>query len=154
MERIPTLFWSPCAAHCLDLMLEDIGKLKEFRKPIAQAKRVTTFIYRHGRLLSIMREKTGGMDLVRPAATWFATSFLTLKSLYKHRDALRALFVSDAWITVKLSRTEAGARVCDIVLSKEFWNSVEDCLRASAPLLIVLRVVDGDEKPACQRLQH
>jgi hypothetical protein len=29
MQRIPTLFWSPCAAHCLDLMLEDIGKLKE-----------------------------------------------------------------------------------------------------------------------------
>lgn len=26
MDRIPTLFWSPCAAHCLDLMLEDIGK--------------------------------------------------------------------------------------------------------------------------------
>ncbi|RLN00200.1 hypothetical protein C2845_PM06G27300 [Panicum miliaceum] len=34
------------------------------------------------------------------------------------------------------------------VLSVEFWNAVEDCLRASAPLLIVLRVVDGDEKPA------
>jgi hypothetical protein len=29
MERIPTLFWSPCAAHCLDLMLEDIGKMKD-----------------------------------------------------------------------------------------------------------------------------
>ena len=36
----------------------------------------------------------------------------------------------------------------NIVLSMEFWNSVEDCLRASAPLLIVLRVVDGDERPA------
>ena len=38
--------------------------------------------------------------------------------------------------------------VQDIVLSTEFWNSVEDCLRASAPLLIVLRAVYGDEKPA------
>ena len=36
----------------------------------------------------------------------------------------------------------------DIVLSTEFWNSVQDCLRASAPLLIVLGVADGDEKPA------
>jgi hypothetical protein len=42
MERVPTLFWSPCAAHCLDLMLEDIGNLKDFKKPIARAKRVTT----------------------------------------------------------------------------------------------------------------
>jgi hypothetical protein len=84
MDWIPTLFWTPCAAHCLDLMLEDIGKLKDFKKPIAYAKRVTTFIYRHGRILSAMREKTSGMDLVRPAATRFATYFLTLKSLHKH----------------------------------------------------------------------
>lgn len=148
MERIPTLFWSPCATHCLDLMLEDIAKLKEFKKPIARARRVTTFIYRHGRLLSAMREKTGGMDLVRPAATRFATAFLTLKSMHKHKDALKCLFVSESWTRIKLSKTEAGMHVTDIVLSKEFWNSIEDCLRASAPLLIVLRVVDGDEKPA------
>eukprot|EP00267_Zea_mays_P047468 XP_020399931.1 uncharacterized protein LOC109942393 [Zea mays] len=39
MERFPSLFWSPCAAHCLDLMLEDIGNLKEFKKPIPQGAR-------------------------------------------------------------------------------------------------------------------
>jgi hypothetical protein len=57
MERIPTLFWSPCAAHCLDLMLEGIGNLKDFKKSMARARRVTTFIYRHGRILSAMRKK-------------------------------------------------------------------------------------------------
>lgn len=81
MERIPTIFWSPCAAHCLDLMLEEIGNLEAFKKTIARARRVTTFIYRHGRILHAMREKTGGADLVRPATTRFATAFLTLKSL-------------------------------------------------------------------------
>jgi hypothetical protein len=148
MERFPSLFWSPCAAHCLDLMLEDIGNLKEFKKPIVRARRVTTFIYRHGRILSLMREKTGGADLVRAAATRFATAFLTLKSLYKHKDPLKALFLSEEWNGNKLAKTAAGKEACDIVLSVEFWNKVEDCLRASAPLLIVLRVVDGDEKPA------
>jgi hypothetical protein len=34
MQWISTLFWSSCAAHCLDLMLEDIGKLKDFKKSI------------------------------------------------------------------------------------------------------------------------
>ncbi|XP_066319786.1 uncharacterized protein [Miscanthus floridulus] len=148
MDRIPKLFWSPCAAHCLDLMLEEIGNLKAFKKPIARARRVTTFIYRHGRLLSAMRAQTGGNDLVRAAKTRFATSFLTLKSLYKNKDALKSLFVSEAWIGNNLCTTTAGQQVQDIVLSTEFWNSVEDCLRASAPLLIVLRAVDGDEKPA------
>jgi hypothetical protein len=45
VQNTPTLFWTPCAAHCLDLMLEDIGKLKDFNKPIARAHHVTTFIY-------------------------------------------------------------------------------------------------------------
>jgi hypothetical protein len=93
-----------------------------------------------------MREKIGA-DLVRPGATQFATSFLTLKSLHKHRDALKGLFLSEEWNGNKLAKIAAGAEVHATVLSIEFWNKVEDCLRASAPLLIVLRVVDGDEKP-------
>jgi uncharacterized protein YaaR (DUF327 family) len=147
MQRLPTLYWTPCAAHCLDLMLEEIGKLKPFKKTITRARRVTTFIYRHGRILSAMREKTNA-DLVRPAATRFATSFLTLKSLHKHKDPLKCLFQSDAWTGNRLSKTKAGETVHDTVLSTDFWGGVEDCLRASAPLLIVLRVVDGDEKSA------
>jgi len=153
MERIPTIFCSPCAAHCLDLMLEDIGNLKEFKNPISRARHVTTFIYRHGSILHAMREKTGWADLVRPTATHFATAFLTLKSLHKHKDALSGLFVTEKWIGNKLAKTRAGLDVHDIVLSTEFWNKVEDCLRTSAPLLIVLRVVDGDEKPAMPEVQ-
>jgi hypothetical protein len=153
MERIPTLFWSPCCAHCLDLMLEGIGNLKDFKKSIAHARHVTTFIYRHGRILSALREKPGGRDLVRPATTRFATTFLTLKCLYKHNDALKALFVSEIWIENKLAKTKAGEDVHDTVLSTQFWNSVEDCLKASTPLLIVLRVVDGDERPAMPEVQ-
>ncbi|RLM69691.1 uncharacterized protein C2845_PM17G09330 [Panicum miliaceum] len=148
MERFPTLYWAPCAAHCLDLMLEDVAKLKEFKKPISRTRHVTTFIYRHGRLLSAMREKTNGRDLVRPTATRFATTFLTLQSLYKHKDALRFLFTFEEWTGCKLAKTKAGKKVYDILLSREFWNSVEDCLRASLPLIIVLRVVNGDERPA------
>ena len=28
MEKRKHLFWSPCAAHCIDLMLEDIASMK------------------------------------------------------------------------------------------------------------------------------
>ncbi|XP_074374716.1 uncharacterized protein LOC141715134 [Apium graveolens] len=84
--RMPTLFWTPCAAHCVDLMLEDIGKIPAFKKTINQARRCTTFIYRHGRVLDAMREKTNGRDLIRTAATRFATAFLTLDSLQKKKN--------------------------------------------------------------------
>ena len=59
---------------------------------------------------------------------------------------MKALFVSEEWLGNKLAKTAAGQEVHNTVLSMEFWNSVENCLRASAPLLIVLRVVDGDER--------
>jgi hypothetical protein len=68
VDRMPHLFWTPCAARCLDLMLEDIAKIKDFSTCINMAKKVSRFIYKHGRLLDQMREKIGG-DLVRPTVT-------------------------------------------------------------------------------------
>ena len=100
--------------------MEEIGKLLYYKKPIARARRVTPFIYRHGRILSLMREKTGGADLVRPAATRFATAFLTLKSLHKHKDPLKSLCLSEEWAGNKLGKTQASKDVHDIVLSVEF----------------------------------
>jgi len=151
MERIPHLFWTPCAAHCLDLLLEDIGKIKEFKTCINNARKVSRFIYKHGRLIDQMREKIGG-DLVRPAVTRFATSFLTLASMHRNRNGLRNLFVSDEWHNTKFSNTTEGKQVEHIVLSMPFWKNIEDCLRASQPLLIALRIADGDETPAAPEI--
>ncbi|XP_042508350.1 uncharacterized protein LOC122084293 [Macadamia integrifolia] len=148
MEKRSKLYWTPCAAHCLDLMLEDIGKLKAYKTTIERAKTMTSFIYRHYKLVDALRKKTNGIDLVRSGVTRFATSFLTLQSLYKNKDALKQLFVSDDWNSSKLSKTEAGKKVLETILAQTFWNSVLDCLRASQPILVVLRLVDGDERPA------
>jgi len=151
MERIPHLFWTPCAAHRLDLLLEDIGKIKEFHTCINMAQKVTRFMYKHGRVLDLMRNKIGG-DLVRPAVTRFATSFLTLASLHKNRSGLRNLVVSDEWHATSFSTTQEGRRVENIILSMPFWNKVELCLRASQPLLVALRIADGDETPAAPEI--
>ena len=153
IDRIPTIFWSPCAAHCLDLMLEDIGNLSEFKKPITRARRVTTFIYRHGRILSAMREKTGGADLVRPAATRFATAFLTLKSLYKHKDALKSLMVSEAWTGNKLAKTKAGLDVHDIVLSTQFGIQWKIALELQPHSLLCLGWLMETRSQQCRRFK-
>ncbi|XP_043710293.1 uncharacterized protein LOC122659222 [Telopea speciosissima] len=101
MENRRKLYWTPCAAHCLDLMLEDIGGLKDFKN-----------------------------------------------SLVKHKDALKHLFISDEWKGSNLSKTEVGKKVEETVFVVPFWNTVEDFIRASKPLIVVLRIVDGDERPA------
>jgi hypothetical protein len=80
-DKHPTIFWTPCTAHCLDLMLEDIGKLDWVKKVVDHAKCITKYIYNHTWVLNLMRKNIGGKELVRPAITRFATNFLTLQSL-------------------------------------------------------------------------
>eukprot|EP00253_Pinus_taeda_P017244 PITA_17244 len=55
MERHPTLFWTPCAAHCLDLLLEDMGKLSFIKEALDMARSIPKFIYNHAFVLSLMR---------------------------------------------------------------------------------------------------
>ncbi|XP_074369144.1 uncharacterized protein LOC141710254 [Apium graveolens] len=125
-RQIPTLYWTLCAAHCVDLMMEDICEQKEFDATITHGKSLTTFVYRHGRLLAAMGEKTQGRDIVRAGATRFATAVLTLQSLYKNQDALRKLFGSTDWFNSKLAKTVAGKKVHYVVLSTKFRSYVED----------------------------
>ncbi|SPT19209.1 unnamed protein product [Triticum aestivum] len=148
MEKYPTMYWTPYAAHCLDLMLEDIGKIKEFSRCIAKAKRTTRFIYSHGKVLDLMRSLNGKQEIVRPGATRFATSFLTLASMWKQRQTLKTLFVSPQWYANRLKDSEGGKAAEATVISVSFWQSVEHCMRASQPLLRALRIADGDETPA------
>ncbi|XP_066365495.1 uncharacterized protein [Miscanthus floridulus] len=151
MERIPHLFWTPCVAHCLNLLLQDIGEIKEFNTVINSSKNVSRFLYKHGRILDLMRQKIGG-DLVRPAVTRFATSYLTLASMYKNKQGLRNLVVSEEWHNNSMSKSVEGKRVENIILSVPFWTKLEYCLKASQPLLVALRIADGDETPAAPEI--
>ncbi|RVW44255.1 hypothetical protein CK203_099607 [Vitis vinifera] len=73
----PHLYWTPCAAHCLDLMLEDIGKLPNIKRTLERAISLNGYIYNRSGLLNMMRQFTGQRELLRPAKTPFATTFIT-----------------------------------------------------------------------------
>ena len=50
------LYWTPCAAHCIDLIFEDIGKRPSVIEVINNARKITNLIYNHGWLLTQMRK--------------------------------------------------------------------------------------------------
>ncbi|KAL5544677.1 hypothetical protein UlMin_008461 [Ulmus minor] len=138
MAKRNKLFWSPCAAHCLNLILCDIGDISIHKDTICKARKVTVYIYQHSWVLNLMRKHTKGRELIRPGATRFATSYLTLNSLEEKKIGLRAMF----------GKTE-GERVMNIILAdSEFWAAIKYCLKSVVPLVKVLRLVDGDAKPA------
>ena len=58
MEKMRRLWWTTCAAHCIDLMLQDIGKLNVHATTLSRARQVVKFIYGHTWVLSLMRTFT------------------------------------------------------------------------------------------------
>jgi hypothetical protein len=90
----PSIFWNGCAAHTIDLMLEDIGNLAEVDKTITQTRQLIVFLYAHIRVLALMRSVLK-KDLVRSGVTGFATTYLNLKGLQDNKNGLQKLFRSD-----------------------------------------------------------
>ncbi|KAL5821787.1 hypothetical protein ACOSQ3_023669 [Xanthoceras sorbifolium] len=58
------------------------------------------------------------------------------------------MFTSTEWENCKWSRTAKGKAAYSTVLNMNFWNGVTLCLKVFAPLVKVLRLVDGDVKPS------
>ncbi|PON98691.1 Ribonuclease H-like domain containing protein [Trema orientale] len=47
MEKRKHLYWTPCAAHCIDLMLERIRDLPQHKNALLKARKVANYIYNH-----------------------------------------------------------------------------------------------------------
>ncbi|KAJ1292051.1 hypothetical protein BS78_02G362500 [Paspalum vaginatum] len=137
-----------CATHTINLMLQGIGSLPRFKKTIDQAKAFTIFVYGHHRTLACMRSFTLKKDIIRPGVTRFATSYLTLQSLMEKRDALRKMVVDPKWDEISDVKTRKGKDATATMLSVPFWKNVALCLKVFEPLVRLLRLVDGDVRPA------
>ena len=140
------LYWTPCAAHCIDLMFEDIGKRATVSELITNARKITNFINNHGWLLAKVRKVCGG-DIVRPGATRFATNYIALESILKKRVDLKKIFISDEWASHKFSRSTIGHEVEVLMFDHTYWEKVSKLVSIYEPLYTVLRIVDSEVVP-------
>jgi hypothetical protein len=125
-----------------------MGKLPWIKEVIDSARSVTKYIYNHTYVLSLMRQFTGNKELVRPAITRFATTFISLQSLLKSMLDLQRMFLSDEWVACVYSTKQDGQAIAQIVgHDLIFWSGVGEVCTISEPLVKVLGLVDG-EKPA------
>lgn len=147
-EKRPGIFWSSCAAHTVNLMLEDIVKLPKISKYIDKAKALTLFVYAHEKTFAVMRHHTKEKDVVRAGVTRFATTFLTLQSLLEKKQQLMSIFVSYKWDRCKDSIYMNGRFCYYTCLSPAFWNGVSRVVSVLEPLVKVLKMVEGERKPS------
>jgi len=143
-EKRPSLYWTPCVAHCIDLMLEDIGKLPLIRKIIQRGVSLLGFICSHSRTLSLLRQFTK-RELVRHV-TRFATSYISLERLHQEKGNLRKMFTFDEWTKNKLSKEAQGREASKVVMMPSFWNHVVFTLKVMATLVRVLCLAHAERK--------
>eukprot|EP01018_Ginkgo_biloba_P039762 Gb_41019 [translate_table: standard] len=140
-NRFKTIYWTPCAAHCLDLLLHDLGKLPWMNEAIRRGKTITNFVVKPSPL-SIYR-KHAMKELLRPCDTRFATYYIMLKRVVEEKASMRLIVCNNEWDKSPLSKTSKGKLVEEIILSN-FWDSVERVLNMCEPIVEMLHLVDGD----------
>ena len=92
MSRYP-IYWTLCAAHCIDVILKDFEKTNLVEKTVREIKIVTNFIYNYSYLLAFIRSlECYGGDLIRPRVTQFATNYIALQSMIDKRNILKYMF--------------------------------------------------------------
>ncbi|XP_010236661.1 uncharacterized protein LOC100835735 [Brachypodium distachyon] len=94
LEKRPKIFWSSCATHTINLMLQGIGNIK------------------------------------------------------RKTDALRAMMVDRAWEEMPIVKSKKGKDTTATLMDANFWKGVTLCLKVFEPLVILLRLFDGDVKPS------
>ncbi|KAJ9544035.1 hypothetical protein OSB04_023742 [Centaurea solstitialis] len=107
------LYWTPCAAHCIDLMLEDIGK----QIPRARDYSICDIFYHSS-------------------------------SISQQKNNLRRMVTSQEWMESKWSKEAKGKAVHSYFLQETFWRNIAYALKLTGPLVSVLRLVDGEKRPA------
>ncbi|KAJ9557986.1 hypothetical protein OSB04_012600 [Centaurea solstitialis] len=147
-QQHPKLFWTSCAAHCVNLMLGDIGeKILKIKTVLAEARAIVAYIYNHGRILNMLRRLTGNKELHRSCVTRFATQFYTIKSFFENQNSIQVLFVSESWTKSDFAKKAYGKRVERIVAKSNFWDNVYLACQVMAHLVDVVRLVDTEERP-------
>ncbi|KAJ0511839.1 putative ribonuclease H-like superfamily [Helianthus annuus] len=144
--KYPSVTWTPCAAHCLNLWLKDVSELENVSKLVKLASRITVFIYNHKMPLNWLRKREGWTEIIRSGPTRFGTTFIALKSLVDHKNDLQALVISNEF--KKMSKLGNATECKEVVMNETFWSNCLITVTVMAPLLRVLRLCDMDEKPS------
>lgn len=140
----PNIFKTQCAAHCIDLMLEDIDKLPHVKPYMDNARKIVKFLYRYQLVTNLLRVHTNGKELQRPTTKRFATQFICLNSILSEVDALRLMVASAEWRDMPQCKRSEGKEVAKLLLGDEFWDGGKKVIQIVELLIKILRVVDGD----------
>ena len=129
----PHLYWTLWAAHCNDLMSEDIGKIPHVKNTLKKCIYINGYIYNNIQLVILMRKFTNQRNLHIPVVTRFASSLT--KGKYEEEGYF-------CWVeSIQAAKEYGGKKIAASILLPNFWRNVLYALKLARPLVKVLRMV-------------
>ena len=109
----PSIFFTRCTCHCLDLLFENIAKCAWIDAILRSALKITVFVTRRQYILALFRSFSGKV-LLKVFTTRFAYSFIVLSNLQDEKvyGGLRRMVVSEEWCQWKGSKTKKSRGDC------------------------------------------
>ncbi|KAF2888686.1 hypothetical protein ILUMI_17487 [Ignelater luminosus] len=135
-----------CAAHTLNLLVNDITKLNTTDILINSAKAIIKVIKNKSVLtsafLNLQREKQEPRKCILklPVATRWASIVLSFESLLKNKNILKALAINDKYQSLIEKRNKTNILDDDI-----FWKRIESFLKILQPLKKWITVLESDK---------
>lgn len=129
--------------HCLLLGPLTLGycEFDWVKNVVDQAKSITKVIYSHSWIFNLMEKNTSDKELVWPSITWIAMNFLLLNVLLAIRTTWGKCFVVHQTGAI----SQKGIEISRVVYEIAFWTKAKEAMKAIEPLVVVLRMVDGDK---------
>ncbi|KAK6779701.1 hypothetical protein RDI58_021885 [Solanum bulbocastanum] len=130
----------------MDLMLQKFPKIDPIQDVLEKAKTLTQFIYSHATVLKLLRDACPD-ELVKSSNIRFIVPFLTLENIVSQKECLIRMFQSSDSHSSVLASTGEGKRMSDMVEDQSFWTEALMAVKATIPLVEVIKLLDCSTKP-------
>ena len=139
----PSIVWTPCASHCLDLLMEDVGKIDWVKEMVQQATSVVTFFTAKTKVLACYRNIEGALELKKPSSTRFAYMWVLMERLHRCKDFIRLTIFSVWWNNEWEERdTDEVKDMQRLCCDNNFWSGIQALVIAMTPFDRILQMID------------
>ncbi|XP_077240039.1 uncharacterized protein LOC143880943 [Tasmannia lanceolata] len=144
------IFWSPCASHSIDMLMDDMIGLDWIKPIVLCAKGIqhTILTQQHSFQFTFSQDlKDESVDPLHPK---FTPTYYLVQRILELKQALLEVVLSEDWSQWKLTFPEDVSSIEATVLGNEFWAGAHLMLQVCEPfvrllgLLNVERSVMGD----------
>ena len=140
-DEYPSIVWTPCASHSLDLLIEDIGKKIWVDDLFATAKSMVKFVTKRPKVLSMYRANST-LEILKPSKTRFAYMFIVLERLVRVRPNLIRTINCDEWLAWSDITKPLFQEFRRNIFNETWWGEAQALVNTLSPIYIVLRITD------------